>query len=77
MQVNTLPAPPAPILSPDGSNPTSTQCASGQKLLLTYDSAVNVIVGGEAATRRCQCPRRGKSTRHCEWCRSTTGPTAN
>jgi hypothetical protein len=52
MQVNTLPATPASLLNPDGSNPTTAQCAAGRKLLITYDSVANdfVIVGGEAAT---------------------------
>jgi len=51
MQVNTLPATPASLLNPDGSNPTTSQCAAGQKLLVTYDSVANtfVIVGGEAS----------------------------
>lgn len=62
MQVNTLPAGPAPLLNPDGSNPTATQCAAGQKLLVTYDSAANsfVIVGGEAATVTLPVPTAGE-----------------
>jgi hypothetical protein len=38
------------IVNPDGTNPTNTQCAAGQKLQLTYDSVAGkfVIMGGEA-----------------------------
>ncbi len=60
MQVNALPATPAPVVNADGSIPSAAQCASGQRLIVTYDSAANsfIILGGEAPV---QAPTAGEA----------------